>query len=42
MRFFDSKNIFLCFNRMEIEPNWDDITEKVPEFSLKNEVKKAK
>ncbi len=39
---FKCVKIFSCFNRMEIEPNWDDITEKVPEFSLKNEVKKAK
>ena len=39
---FKCVKIFSCFNRMEIEPNWEDITEKVPEFSLKNEVKKAK
>ena len=38
---FKCVKFFSCFNRMEIEPNWDDITEKVPEFSLKNEVKKA-
>ena len=29
---FKCVKIFLCFNRMEIEPNWDDITEKVLSF----------
>lgn len=39
---FKCVKFFSCFNRMEIVPNWDEITEKVPQFSLKNEVKQAK
>lgn len=39
---FNCVKIFSCFNRMNIVPNWDEVTEKVPEFSLNEEVKKAK
>ena len=39
---FKCVKFFSCFNKMEMKPNWDEITEKVPEFSLENEIKKAK
>ena len=33
---------FSCFNKMEIVPNWEEVNDKVPEFSLQGLVKKCK